>query len=460
MKKEIIAVSCLAIALLICSILFLNKKCEYEVDTDYLDKLFDKTSVVDIKIDIDDENKEKLYSDVSSEEWVKVDIIINGEEYEDVGFRTKGNYIYTVAEPKNNPDYKWGYKLKFNKFNKEQTFHGLTELALNANFADPTQMKEVLNYDFFESMGIKMPYYTFGNMTINDNDFGLVTFVELYEIPYLARIYNSIDGNIYKPNNEFDESEDGNGESKYVNAELRFLGYSFKNYSAIFENITTDDTTDDEDKERLIKIIEEISTGNTAHFNINSYINYLAVANSISLLDTYSFSGKNYYLYEERNYLTFMPYDLNMSYVNFIDEPGNSITFDILMDNFNEDPKYCVRPLTCLIRNNEKYYQKYKKQIKKFLEKNISNNNIYNKIDKYEELISDYLTNDNYDFSKEEHIESIKYLKMYFEEREKYIISTLSDKEYILNENFIEDKVTKFKEDLYNERNEKIEKNN
>lgn len=451
MKNKKIFVLLTLIALLLVPLLIYEfmkiNLVNYKVDTNYLDKLFNKKTVVDIKIIIDEENSQKLYSDVSKEKYVHADITIAGEVYEDVGIRTKGNYIYTISNPVNNPNYKWAYKVKFNKFNKDQTFHGLTEIALNTNFSDPTFMKEVLNYGFFEDVGLKTPYYTFGNVTLNETDFGLVTIAEFYNIPYTARYYNETDINIYKPNNEEDEA--GDYTPKNINAELKFIDYNLKNYTGIFEKTVTDDTTNDEDMKRLIQILEELSENNVKNFDIDSYIKYLAVANTISLVDTYSYSDKNFYLFESDKYLRFMPYDLNLAYANFKYPEGTSVTFRIDLDNFKVNKESCNRPLTCLVANNEVYYNKYKKQVNKFLKRNVDNNRIYDLIDTYDKLIRDYIPNEKYDFNYEEYERSLEYLKMYFKERNKYIKSVFNNTTYTPNNNFIEEYLVKFKEELY-----------
>lgn len=84
-------------------------------------KMDDETiKIIEVNI-IDKNNKiEQLHKDAEKEEYVIVDIMIDGNYYSDVGIRTKGSSIYTILERYGSDRY--SYKVKLNYTNKEQNY--------------------------------------------------------------------------------------------------------------------------------------------------------------------------------------------------------------------------------------------------------------------------------------------------------------------------------------------------
>ena len=54
-----------------------------------------------------------------------------------------------------------------------QTCFGLEKIALNNVISDKSYMKEALSYDLFDYMGVATPAYSYTNIKLNGEDWGL-----------------------------------------------------------------------------------------------------------------------------------------------------------------------------------------------------------------------------------------------------------------------------------------------
>ncbi|MDO5569229.1 MAG: CotH kinase family protein [bacterium] len=407
MKKIIYILLLLSFSLF----LFLNQNKETNIDNGVLSTTFNKEEILNIKISFDEDNYVKLYGDVSLEEYVSATVIINDEIYYNVGVRTKGQDEYKATTTTYNPNYKWSYRVKFDKFVEGQTYHGLTDIALNNNVTDITNIKEVIAYDMFSKNGVKTPYNTFGNVVINNQNFGLYTVVEVIKEPFLVRYYGEDYGNLYKPDNSVTGKQ-------YKGASLKFKGYDTKLYSAIFDRTETI-KTNDQDNITLMNILDNINNGNMDNVNIDSFLNYMAVSNVLVLTDTYlGILTQNYYLYENDKIIEIIPFDLNI-YINHPSIRDNYLNYPIKLDYFQDGE--CVKPIVCNVYEDEQLYSLYKKKLIQVIETNINNGYIISQIDKYDQLIESNIDNEYNRYSYEEYKTSLKHFKLFFKERSTYI---------------------------------------
>lgn len=77
-------------------------------------------SFLKIKIIDKDNNMQKLYDNPEKEEYVLVDLFIDGCKYKDVGIRTKGSAIYSFLKIYNSDLY--SFKVKLDYKNKNQNY--------------------------------------------------------------------------------------------------------------------------------------------------------------------------------------------------------------------------------------------------------------------------------------------------------------------------------------------------
>lgn len=168
-----------------------------ESEFQYMNKIFNKEEVLSINIQISEDDWNDLLENAEDEEYHKVTIYINGEEFKDVGIRAKGNSSLSTIASDDTTD-RYSFKIKTDKYVNGQNIYGLTKFVLNSNISDATSMKEYLSYDILNSMGVKTPGYSYANISINDEAWGLYLAVESIEEEFIERTFGDSDGNLYK----------------------------------------------------------------------------------------------------------------------------------------------------------------------------------------------------------------------------------------------------------------------
>lgn len=166
--------------------------------SEYAEKLFDKNAVSTIDIQMDPEEWQNMLDNALQEEYVKCDVVINGETIYNVGIRPKGNTSLTQVANDPNTD-RVSFKFEFDHYVKGQTYYGLDKLVVNNMYADATYMKEYLSYDLMDYMGIKTPLYAFISITVNGEPWGLYLALEALEESFAIRNYGADYGKLYKP---------------------------------------------------------------------------------------------------------------------------------------------------------------------------------------------------------------------------------------------------------------------
>lgn len=165
-----------------------------ETTTEYQEKLFNG-NVINIDITCDESDWQKMLSNAQSKPYISVDMNINGETFENVGIKPKGNSSLTQVVSSDSDRY--SFKIKFDKYNKEQTCYGLDKLTLNSNYSDNTLMKEYISYDMMREMGVECPLVSYAKITVNGEYWGLYLALEAYDHSFLERNYGTTDGNLY-----------------------------------------------------------------------------------------------------------------------------------------------------------------------------------------------------------------------------------------------------------------------
>ena len=236
--KHIDKICCVAIVLaLIITVVFMNgeslgivsagKKMGYE------NRLFstDKVHTIDIVMN----DWDGFIGTCENEEYAACSVIIDGENYGNVGIRAKGNTSLSSVSQMNSDRY--SFKLEFDQYEKAKSYYGLDKISLNNVIQDNTYMKDFLTYQMMNEFGVAAPLCSFVYITVNGEDFGLYLAVEGVEEGFLQRNYGKDYGELYKPDSmsfggrgngkDFDISEfkNENGEfdfSKIENGEFDF----------------------------------------------------------------------------------------------------------------------------------------------------------------------------------------------------------------------------------------------
>lgn len=218
------------------------------VSYDYETKLFDKNSVMSINIVVDEDDWNTMLENATSKEYIQADIQINGETFYSVGIRPKGNTSLSTVASDDTTD-RYSFKVEFDHY-VDQTCYGLDKLALNNIIQDATYMKEYMAYDLLSYMGIPSSLYSFANVSVNGEVWGLYLALEVPEESFAARNFGTSYGDLYKP-----ESTSVAGGGNNDNAEIsdtdreNFKNNMGKGQMGMFGGQTNDKTAGTESSE-------------------------------------------------------------------------------------------------------------------------------------------------------------------------------------------------------------------
>ncbi len=205
-----IAVIVTAITLIV-TILFMNGAAlgiEVAATTmGYENRLFDNTKVH--TVDIVTNEWDDMIDNAASEEYYKANVVIDGESYKNVGIRTKGNTSLSTVATLGSERY--SFKIEFDHYDKNKSYHGLDKLSLNNLIQDSTMMKDYLTYTMMNEFGVNSSLCSYVYITVNGEDWGLYLAVEGVEEAFLERNYGSDCGELYKPDSMSFGGGRGNG---------------------------------------------------------------------------------------------------------------------------------------------------------------------------------------------------------------------------------------------------------
>ena len=174
----------------------------------YEDRLFDTSTVH--TIDIEMEDWDGFIAGCEDEEYVLCDLVIDGERYDNVAIRAKGNTSLSSVSALGSERY--SFKVEFDHYDSGTLYHGLDKLCLNNIIQDNTYMKDYLTYQMMAAFGVKSPLCSYAYLTVNGADWGLYLAVEGVEDAFLQRNYGSVSGGeLYKPDSVSLGAGPGNG---------------------------------------------------------------------------------------------------------------------------------------------------------------------------------------------------------------------------------------------------------
>lgn len=175
----------------------------------YETKLFDTASVHTLDIQIDD--WDTFLTTCQSEEYSQCNVTIDGESYSNVAIRGKGNTSLSTVSSMDSDRY--SFKIEFDHYDGDLSYHGLDKLSLNNIIQDYTYMKDYLTYRMMGEFGVAAPLCSFVYITVNGEDWGLYLAVEGVEDSFLQRNYGTDYGELYKPDSMSMGGGAGNGQN-------------------------------------------------------------------------------------------------------------------------------------------------------------------------------------------------------------------------------------------------------
>jgi spore coat protein H len=254
-----------------------------------------------------------LESDVNPV-WVESTIEFNGETWNNVGIRYKGNS--SLRSLWSSGALNLPFKLDFDEFEDtypeitNQRFYGFKQLSLNNNFGDSTYMRETVAYDLLEEAGLVAANTAIYEIVLDygegDVSLGLYTVVELVDDTVVKRYFGDDKGNIYKPSGDAATLADGTYAqiSDAFDKENNDTEADWSNIEEFYTVLHSDVRTTDPQAWRAE--LESI-------FNVDGFLKWLALSTMIEHWDTYGGMAHNYYLYHnpETDLIEWISWDHN-----------------------------------------------------------------------------------------------------------------------------------------------------
>ncbi|GEM_PF-605284 len=282
--------------------------------TQAYEEVFAGDRIIDIHVTVSDEDWASILSSPLDKEYKTATVEIDGQTIENVGFSTKGNLTLRSVAAMSDSD-RYSFRLKFDKYDKEQTWLGLDKLSLNNGFSDPSYLREYLHYEALREIGMDAPLTVFANLYINGELFGFYTGVESVDDSYLARTV----GEDYSTGVLYDT--DAGSTLQYVEG---------SDYDTITRDLGIKDNK--ASLKNFIKVLNDMPDGEKGDIeevlDVDSALKYIAANFVFGNYDSYNGDkAQNYMLYgDAAGKYTVIPWDFNMSFNGYTPMSGSNTT--------------------------------------------------------------------------------------------------------------------------------------
>lgn len=279
--------------------------------------LLDDTAVHSISVTFDEAEYDAMieaYQSSSDKEWISATVTVDGETYENVGLRLKGNSSLRSLSGRGGPAGPGGevsaedpetlpWLIKFDKFVDGQDHDGVEELVIRSNVTE-TALNEAVALDLMELAGLASQQAVATTFSVNDSDAVLRLAVEHPDDEWVERVFGT-DGSLYKAESTGDYSYRGDDAAEY-------------------EEVFDLESGDDETLEHLTAFLEFINESDDTTFaaelpswlDVDAFATYLAMQDLVDNFDDIDGPGNNSYLYYDpsTDQMTVVPWDLNLAF--------------------------------------------------------------------------------------------------------------------------------------------------
>jgi hypothetical protein len=337
--------------------------------------IYDMENITEVKIYLEQENWDSILQATKAEEERLIgDAFVNGEKYEQVGVRYKGNSSY------HNPIKAGVVKLPFNiKIDKElddQLLPGeYGTLKLSNVFRDPTFVRELLSYEIARKY-MPASRANYAKVYVNDKYFGVYHNVESIDHRFLREYFKNDDGYLFKCDPIW-SIEQSAGCKPSDKASLEYLGEDSTCYFRYYE------LKDDFGWTELVQLTKTLSQQPERLeeiLDVDRALWMLAYNSVLVNLDSYTgMLGHNYYLYRDTAGV-FHPivWDMNLSFGGFRrlnqgEAPLSNAEMQTLSPFIHYKDQNEKRPLITQLLGNDLYRKTYMAHIRTILDENFVN---------------------------------------------------------------------------------------
>lgn len=347
---------------------------------------YDIETINTIEIQFEDSNWDELLDDLmaaGNEERMLGTVTINGQVFDSVGVRYKGNSSYSIDNAKNPFNIKLDYII-------DEKYDDFGTIKLSNGFKDPSFVREVLGYEIARKY-MPAPLSNYANVYVNDDYIGIYTSNQDVD-KYFMRSHFVDDENA-RFKGEINEAKGMMG------GVWQYLGSDSTDYASKF---IIESDTGWPDFIDFLYILNYDNTEVYQKLNIDRHLWFLAFSNLLVNLDGPINNPQNHYLFQDMSYrFNTIPWDLNECFGVFsmVQTAGQPMSPDDLQEldpflNINE----ADYPVVSKILSIDKYKKMYVAHMKTIIEENISNDWYQNRAFEIQNMISSDYQNDNNTF--------------------------------------------------------------
>ncbi|MDB6129957.1 MAG: hypothetical protein JWM04_1064 [Verrucomicrobiales bacterium] len=160
------------------------------------------------------ETKEKLAEELFNGPVLQLKLEIKGKDLEELqrenrkyvhGTLSEGTNVYAevavhmkgAAGSFRGLDQNPGFTVNVDKFDKHQTFHGLSKFNLNNSVQDPTYLTDLICSELFRKAGVPASRIGYVQLKFNGRNLGLYLIVEGFNKDFFRKNFGSDSGNFY-----------------------------------------------------------------------------------------------------------------------------------------------------------------------------------------------------------------------------------------------------------------------
>jgi spore coat protein H len=280
--------------------------------------VFDDSRVRRVDISLTSADWATMWTDPEAKLQVQADAVVFGERLDGVGFRMRGQFSLRESGEKK------PWKIDTDAYVEGQEFHNLRQLMFLNNIGDPSMLQEKLAYDTMHFAGVPASHTCFVELWIDFSDddqppvfWGVYTMVERVDKKFLANRFgrDSKGGNLYKANHAL------RGPMDLIYYGPRIESYPTQGGLYAYGKATNEEEADYSDLINLIYVIdgvqydtpEDFAAALEEVFNVDTFLRYMAVVNTLGNWDSYPYTGNNYYLFNNAvtGKFEWIPWDLS-----------------------------------------------------------------------------------------------------------------------------------------------------
>ncbi len=323
--------------------------------------------------------------------WVEATIEFNGETWEHVGFRFKGNS--SLRSSWGSGSQKLPFKLDFDQFEEiyeeisNQRFFGFKQLTFSSNFSDASYLREKIAADIFRQAGVPSAQTAFYAISIDFGQgaqyVGLYTAVEVVDDTLIQTQFSDASGNVYKPSGSAATFAEGTFNEEQYDKETNQEDADYSDVQALLEVLHSEMRQNDAEAWR--EQLESV-------FNVESFLQWLAVNSIMQNWDTYGSMAHNYYLYHDprSDQLVWIPWDNNMAFSSHQgggrNPAGDDAAASLSHENLGEQ-----WPLISFLLADEEYRQEYVDCIQDVIEHVFLPEELEERLNELHELIAPFV---------------------------------------------------------------------